>query len=52
MSCKIIEEIINETHDTDFQIFSIFFNMIYKNFEKCDKSTLSIEYFDLYSNLL
>lgn len=26
--------------------------MVYSNFEKCEKSTLSIEYFDLYSQLL
>ncbi len=52
MYCKIVEELIGETYANDFEIFSIFFNLIYKNFEKCDKSTLNIEYFDLYSNLL
>lgn len=30
----------------------MFFKLVYENFEKCDKSTLSIEYFDLYSKLL
>lgn len=52
MFCKTVEELITETYSSDFEIFSVFFNLIYKNFEKCDKSTLSIEYFDLYSNLL
>jgi hypothetical protein len=52
MYCKIVEELILETYQTDFELFSIFFNLIYKNFEQCDKSTLTIEYFDLYSNIL
>jgi len=52
MFCQSINFIISETVESDFSIFSIFFNLVYKNFEQCDKSTLSIEYFDLYSSLL
>lgn len=52
MYCKAIEQLIAETYKSDFDIFEILFNLINKNFEQCDKSTLTIEYFDLYSNLL
>lgn len=52
MYCKAIEQLIAETYESDFDIFEILFNLINKNFEQCDKSTLTIEYFDLYSNLL
>lgn len=52
MYCKATEQLIAETYKSDFDIFEILFNLINKNFEQCDKSTLTIEYFDLYSNLL
>ena len=52
MYCKAIEQLIIETFEIDFEIFEILFNLINKNFEQCDKTTLTIEYFDLYSNLL
>lgn len=47
-----VETIIEESADEHFDIFEPFFRLVYGNFEKCDKSTLSLEYFELYSKLL
>lgn len=33
-------------------LFSMFFNIVYSNFEKCNKKDLSLEYFDLFSGAL
>ena len=41
-----------ESAESHIEIFEPFFRLVYGNFEKCDKTTLSIEYFDLYSELL
>ena len=52
MYCEAVEKIMVESAQSHFQIFEPFFRFVYGNFEKCDKATLSIEYFDLYSQLL
>lgn len=52
MYCKGLEEIIEHSIEADFRIFEALFNLVYKIFDNCDKSTLTIEYFDLFSSLL
>lgn len=52
MYCNCIEDIIHKSIDTDFKVFESLFNLIYRIFDKCDKSTLTIEYFDLFTSLL
>jgi hypothetical protein len=52
MYCEAVKNILVETAETQIDIFVVFFWLVYGNFEKCDKSTLSLEYFELYSELL
>ena len=52
MYCKSIEQIIEQSIETDFRIFEALFNLVYKIFDNVDKSTLTIEYFDLFSSIL
>ncbi len=53
MNKETIEGVMGHDVETpETAIFEILFNLIYKNFENCDKESLNIEYFDLYSNLL
>lgn len=52
MYCQAVKNILIQTADTYIEVFEAFFWLVYGNFEKCDKSTLSLEYFDLYSELL
>ena len=52
MYCEAVENVMTESADKHIEIFEPFFRLVYTNFEKCDKATLSIEYFELYSQLL
>jgi hypothetical protein len=52
MYCEAIKNIMVECADSHIEIFEPFFRLVYGNFEKCDKTTLSFEYFELYSELL
>lgn len=52
MYCKALEDIIEHSIEADFRIFEALFNLVYKIFDNCDKSTLTIEYFDLFSSIL
>ena len=50
--CNALEELIHLSIEKNFEIFEVLFNLVYKIFDKGDKSTLNIEYFDLFSSLL
>lgn len=52
MYCEAVKNILIDTAASYIEVFEAFFWLVYGNFEKCDKSTLSLEYFDLYSELL
>ena len=52
MYCNCIDGIIQKSIISDFKVFESLFNLVYRIFDKCDKSTLTIEYFDLFTSLL
>lgn len=52
MYSKALEEIIEHSIEADLRIFEGLFNLVYKIFDNCDRSTLTIEYFDLFSSIL
>lgn len=52
MYCEAVKNILSESAETRVEIFIAFFWLVYGNFEECDKATLSLEYFELYSELL
>lgn len=43
--CKASLEIMEDSLQNSFSIFEIMFQLIYGNFEKCQKSSLFPEYF-------
>lgn len=52
MYCEASRKILSESVESNFSVFEIMFRMIYSNFEKCNKSSLYIQYFELFSSML
>ena len=42
MFCEAIKTIMLESAESNIEIFQPFFRLVYGNFEKCDKTTLSL----------
>jgi hypothetical protein len=42
MYCETVETILTDSAAEHLEIFEPIFRLVYTNFEKCDKSTLSI----------
>ena len=47
-----LSSLTQQSIDKDFKLFETFFNLIYKIFDNCELSTLTMEYFELFSKLL
>lgn len=50
--CHTISELIELSVEKDFKLFESLFNLVYRIFDKCELSTLTMEYFELFSHLL
>ncbi len=50
--CHTLSELIELAVEKDFKLFESLFNLIYRIFDNCELSTLTMEYFELFSHLL